>query len=170
MQVINLISGPSTGKSATAAGLFYYMKNLGMSVEAINEYAKVKTWEKHFEMLKDQLYITAKQNRKLEPLRGQVDYVITDSCLLLGMIYAGKSYYQNYAPFLLEVFNSYDNKLFFMERNLDREFEDFGRSQTLAECIEKDQEILEMLAKYNIPYVTIKDSLTKIETIIRHLN
>jgi len=36
MKVINLFAGPGAGKSTTAAGLFYYMKKLGMA-EAIDE-------------------------------------------------------------------------------------------------------------------------------------
>ena len=87
MKVINLAGQPSAGKSTTAAGLFYLMKHAGLNVELIDEYAKQMTWEKRFGTIADQLYILAKQNSKLERLRGQVDYVISDSPLFLGRIY-----------------------------------------------------------------------------------
>ena len=79
MIVINFFGGAGSGKSAQAAGLFYKMKEKGYSVELINEFPKQIVWEKHFELLSDQLYIFAHQNEQVYRLEGQVDYCITDS-------------------------------------------------------------------------------------------
>lgn len=38
--VINLIGGPGSGKSTTAAGLFFRMKSMGVRCELVTEYAK----------------------------------------------------------------------------------------------------------------------------------
>ena len=40
--VVNLIGGPGSGKSTTAAGLFYNLKKLGINCEMALEYAKDK--------------------------------------------------------------------------------------------------------------------------------
>ena len=40
LKVINLFGAPGVGKSSAAAGLFYYMKRDGFSVEQVTEYAK----------------------------------------------------------------------------------------------------------------------------------
>jgi ATP:corrinoid adenosyltransferase len=66
MKVINIFAGPCAGKSTTAAGLFYLMKVSGYNVELVTEYAKDMTWEGRHNILGDQLYILAKQNRRLE--------------------------------------------------------------------------------------------------------
>lgn len=85
--VINLYGGPGIGKSTTAAHLFYLMKTQGMRVELVREYVKDWAWEQRDISKYDQLYITAKQFRKESLLYGKVDYVITDSPLLLGPFY-----------------------------------------------------------------------------------
>lgn len=43
---INLFAGPGTGKSTTAAGVFFEMKRSGMSVEYVTEYAKSLVFSK----------------------------------------------------------------------------------------------------------------------------
>ena len=86
-KVINIFGGPGVGKSRTAAALFVALKDKHIHVELVTEYAKQITYEKRFNVLGDQLYILAKQNRKLEPLRGIVDYIISDSPLPTGLLY-----------------------------------------------------------------------------------
>ena len=64
MYVINLFGGPSTGKSTLAALLFGTLKSkYDLNCEYVNEYAKDLVYEKRNQiLLKDQLYIFAKQN------------------------------------------------------------------------------------------------------------
>jgi ATP:corrinoid adenosyltransferase len=64
MKVINIFAGPGAGKSTTAAGLFYHMKKLNMSVELVTEYAKSRVWEQHSSVMRDQVYLTAKQKTR----------------------------------------------------------------------------------------------------------
>ena len=88
MKIINLFGGPGTGKSTTAAHLFAIMKWQGMKVELVSEYAKELTWDGRSNVLLDQLYVLAKQNRKLERLKNHgLDFVITDSPILMGLAY-----------------------------------------------------------------------------------
>ena len=53
MKVINLFAGPGTGKSTTAAGLFYKMKSKGYMVELVTEFAKDLVYQESFFRLKD---------------------------------------------------------------------------------------------------------------------
>ena len=64
MKIINLIGAPGSGKSTTAAGIFYNLKMKGIKCELLTEYAKDRVWEENFMALNDQLYIFAKQNHK----------------------------------------------------------------------------------------------------------
>ena len=145
MKVINMFAGPGAGKSTLAAGLFYEMKKRGFLVELVTEYAKEKVWENSIETMSDQLYMLSKQNRKLERLRGKVDYVITDSPLLLGGHY-GKKYGLHpeiVVPLSRLIYETYDNLEFFIKRS--KPFDPRGRLGSERNAIQDDKEILEVL-------------------------
>lgn len=149
MKVINLFGEPSVGKSTTAAGLFYLMKNRGFSVELVNEYAKECVWESKKKTLNDQLYVTAKQNHKLETLRGQVEYVITDSPLILGILYSRESSrYTHFHPLIQEVFHSYDNLNVLVSRV--KPYNPVGRMQNEEEAKMVRVELLYLLDSLGI--------------------
>lgn len=125
MKVLNLFGGPGTGKSTTAAGLFNKMKIQGHNVELVTEYAKDMTWEGRTNVLADQLYILAKQHRRLERLKGKVDWAVVDSPFILGLIYAPADYYQHFEPLVMEMWDAYDNVNFMLERAF--EYQTAGR-------------------------------------------
>lgn len=158
MKTINFFGGPGVGKSTIAAGLFYAMKAQGMQAELVTEYAKDVTWEGRHQLLNDQLYLLAKQNRRLARLLDhKVDYAITDSPLLLGAAYTrlGESKSEHMVPLIFEFFNSYDNINIVIERDPSF-YVQVGRSQTLDQASVIDNVVLAMLAEFNIPYTTIK--------------
>ena len=65
LKVINLFGAPGVGKSTIAAGLFYFMKTAGESVEHVTEYAKYLVLTDRVQQLEDeQLYLLAKQHHK----------------------------------------------------------------------------------------------------------
>lgn len=143
MKVINLYAGPGTGKSTTAAGLFHLLKLKGFRCEMSLEYAKDCVWEERHRLLEDQLYVFAKQHRRLIRLKThKLDYVITDSPLLFSLIYA-----QNepncFHELVRERYNSFDNMVVFLERV--KPYMKYGRSQTENEAQELDHKIWDML-------------------------
>ena len=86
--ILNLYGGPGTGKSTSAAFLFYVLKSLGADVELVREYVKDWAWEKRTIGTYDQLYFLGKQVRRESMLLGKVDWVVTDSPVLIGTYYA----------------------------------------------------------------------------------
>jgi len=160
-RVINLFGGPSTGKSTIAAGLFYDLKRLGSSVEMVHEYAKELTYEKRGLVLtQDQLYIFAKQHRKLFRIRDEVDYAICDSPLLLPAIYYSVHKDQIYNKDLfndlvISTFNKYPNINIFLERNPAFNYEDHGREQDEDQSKEIDNLMLSFLEKEGIDFKKI---------------
>ena len=161
--LINIFAGPSAGKSTTAAGLFHWMKDKRMNVEYAPEFAKDIVWDQSFHLLDDQLSILGEQHRRLYRLLGQVDYIITDSPLLLSLVYGRGSmkkfkdvrWRKLFNDLVLNLHHQYNNYNFFTERG-DRKYIQAGRTQKLDEAIKKDQEVHEMLCSNYIQYDSIK--------------
>ena len=151
MKIINIFSGPGSGKSTTAAGLFYQMKCLGLEVELVTEYAKDMVWEHRHNILEDQIYIFAKQQRRISRLREhKIDWVITDSPIPLGLCYM-KAEQQNLAftQVVMHVFNSYENHNFYLKRNV--EYNPNGRNQkNVSEAQDVDDKLMHMLTQNHI--------------------
>ena len=167
MKIINLFGGPGTGKSTVASDLFALMKWDNFNVELVNEYAKELTWEGRHGVLNDQLYILAKQNRKLARLRNQVEYVITDSPIIMGLAYVplGFQILPHFKMLTEEVWNSYDNINIMLERV--KPFHQVGRNQTEEQARELDG-IIERILNDRAPYPYYKvvaDSSAKYEII-----
>jgi len=153
MMVINLWGSPGSGKSTTAAGLFHKMKMADYNVELINEFAKDVTWEGHGNMLLDQLYISAQQNRKLERLRGKVEYCITDSPLLLCLAYKPENYYTLFDDFVKQVWDSYNNMNFLLQRTYP--YRPNGRYHTEDQSAVIERDIRDILHHYEQEFTFI---------------
>jgi nicotinamide riboside kinase len=166
MKVINLFGGPGVGKSTIAADLFALMKCKGASVELVNEYAKEVTWEGHLSYLDDEFYILAHQNRRLVRLKGKVDYVITDSPVLLGLAYTPEDYYPHYfSKFIHEVWNSYDNINIVLQRE-STTYTEAGRNQRYEEALQKDRKMIDLLDENGNKYIHVHvDRSTKYEIL-----
>jgi len=155
MIVINLFGGPGCGKSSIAGILFGKMKFAGMNVELVTEYAKEPVWEGNHVQLEDQLYITASQNRRMWMVKDKVDFVITDSPLLLGIHYVSPQYFPDfYKDFVWDLWNYYDNYNIRLVRT--KPYSKVGRYQSEGEAKEIDAKILDML-NYQVKYYTDVD-------------
>lgn len=147
MKVINLFGGPGIGKSTLASYLFYKLKSDGYNAELVSEYAKELTWEENFDKLSDQLYVTAKQNRRLHRLEDKVDVVVTDCPILLGINYATPEYIGGtFVPMVYSLFDSYDNLNISLERV--KPYMPKGRTQTESEARIIDRNIKQILSPY----------------------
>lgn len=152
--VINLISGPCAGKSTTAAGVFYELKKRGINCEMSLEFAKDKVWEESFKTMDDQIYIFGKQYHKLWRLKDKVDVIITDSPLIISLYY-NKDESRYFNDFVVEQYNRFDNRMYFIERN--DEYDERGRMQTKEEAEAIDVEIKNILDKYNIDHCCVEN-------------
>ena len=153
--VINLFGGPGLGKSTLAAGLFHHMKCKGHDVEIVTEYAKDMVWENRYNIMDDQLYVFAKQYRRISRLRDQVEFVIVDSPILMCCAYINDGYFNNLEPLAVEAFNSFNNINFLLTRT-NVEYDDVGRVQNFEEAVGKDVKIKNLLETYQAGYAPIQ--------------
>lgn len=146
--IVNLYAPPGSGKTTTRAGIFYELKRLGYEVEESTEYVKGLVYDENYSVIKDQLYLFAKQNRRLESLRDKVDIIVTDAPLLLGLNYITTNYYpENFARLVREVYNSYNNIEFYIER--DTPYKQNGRIHTEKESVSLSHEIKDHLFSHS---------------------
>jgi len=146
LKVINLFGGPGVGKSTTAAELFSMMKKRGYKVELLHEVAKDFVWENWNHIFREQDYIFAHQHRLQRRLVSHdIDYVIIDSSMLLGLFYLPNDFPASFAPFLREVFDSYTNINIYLNRTNAFDYVQEGRNQTQVQAEEIDRRILQYL-------------------------
>lgn len=153
MKVINVIAGPGAGKSTLASGLYHEAKRRGWNVELVTEVAKDLVWEGRHCALGNQAYVFGRQIQRIDRLKGQVDYVITDSPVLLSAIYAPQDYPAEWEKVVVELWKRYDNSVAFLGRG--PWFDDRGRVHNLDASVEIDRRIAVLLAKHNITYTQV---------------
>jgi len=167
LKVINLIAPPGAGKSTIAAGLFASLKMDHLNVELVPEYAKTIVWWDRTRELEDQLYITAKQNHKQFMLIGKADLVVTDSSIILGLLYQPTWWCddlkENFKGVVKCHLNSYDNKFIFIERN--HEYDPKGRNQTEEEAKNIEVELKLLLTELGIEYTVVKADENSVKNI-----
>lgn len=166
---MNLFGGPSSGKSTTAAGVFYNMKMLHLNVELVTEFARELTFEENFTILSDQSSILGEQHKRIRRLVGQVDCIVTDSPFVMGLVYGRDSDRpppDSFEPYVVDLFNQYDNMNFFLERGNNGGHHMTGRYHNAEESRNKDKQILDLLQGYNIPYDTVRSDGTCVQEIL----
>lgn len=144
-KVINFYGGPGSGKSTTAAATFAELKYRGINSELIQEYAKDATWEKRGEkVFAAQDYIFGKQHFRIARVADQVRFTVTDSPILLSLVYTPDNFgLPSFHRVVKEAYSLYDNLDIFLVRN--KVYEPAGRNQTEAEARILDDRIRTVL-------------------------
>lgn len=140
-KVINLFAGPGAGKSTMAAGLFFKMKSADYKVELVTEYAKELVYDGAHRMLDCQMHVCNEQNKRQRRLVGKVDWIITDSPLLLATVH-GK-YDLDAVAFAYENFGLYDNINVFVNRV--KPYRTYGRRNSEASARAVDDKLRKVL-------------------------
>lgn len=150
--IVNIFGPPGSGKSTGAAYVFSQLKMNGVNCELVTEYAKDKTWEHNMEALSNQAYVFGKQFYRISRCANQVDVIITDSPLLLSVIYNHDSRLgDTFNKMVLDVFNSYDNLNYLLVRT--KPYNPIGRNQTEEESDDIGREIGKLLEDNSVNFV-----------------
>jgi hypothetical protein len=152
LKVINLIGAPGAGKSTIMGDLFALLKRDVHQVEMVPEHAKDLVWWERHKELEDQLNVTGIQHHRLFMLRDKVDIVVTDSPIVLGLMYMPswlpKKPFQEVIQAHLAL---YDNTWVYVNRA--KVFDPRGRMQTADEAAQVDSDLKLLLTDMGIrPY------------------
>jgi hypothetical protein len=162
--VVNMFAGPGAGKSTMRASVFAELKWLGIDCEEAPEFAKDLTWEERFKVLaNNQDYVYGKQLHRIMRLVDKVEVVVTDSPIVLSIIYDSNKD-EDFHRHVIKRFNSFDNLNIFIERF--KPYNPNGRSQTIDEAIEIDNKIKQFLSDWSIDYITIPGERDSVATIV----
>jgi nicotinamide riboside kinase len=154
--VINLLGGPSVGKSTKAAELYSEMKKRGLKVELVREFAKEWAWEGRTIGPFDQMAIIGEQIRRESSLFGKVDYIITDSPAILGAFYMDYNHNQEYMTKMVKDYLSFseDQDVVFRNVVLPRHtnYIRSGRFETEEQAKTIDYSLTDFLSEQKIRY------------------
>lgn len=145
---INIFGGPGAGKSTNAARLFSILKLEGYNTELVTEVAKDFVWEEREKTMEIQPYITMKQYRNLFRLRGKVDFVVSDSPLLMGVLYARKyspELPESYERLIQDLHNDFISPSLNIMLTRGHKYDTNGRYQTEEQAEELDEDLIKVL-------------------------
>lgn len=168
MILINLYGGPGTGKSTTATGLFSQMKLQGFKCEYVSEYAKDVVWDRSFDLLHNQLLIFANQYHRIQRLESHgVDYVITDSPLLLSLNYMPENYFASFKGLVKEAYQSFNNFDVFLNRV--KPYQPIGRRHAEESAKDMDRTIHDILLEHVPTFHNVEADFHAASTIFKIL-
>lgn len=158
MKLVNLYSGPGSGKSTMAAHLFSHLKKNNYKTELVGEFAKELIYLGNETQLVNQVYIMGCQYRKLKDLqRHNIDIAISDSPLLLQLVYCRHMpYYEEMKSLVYKLNDEFDNIDVFVKRATP--YQTYGRVNSEKEAKELDTLIWNSM-NGNFDYVVTGDHI-----------
>ncbi len=152
--IINFFGGPGAGKSTLATAVFSWMKMQGLNCEYVPEYAKELSYAGDMKTVENQFFVSAMQHQRIYNIYDKVDYIVTDSPLISGIVYDQKGLHA--LPSLLsEIFHGWENINFLIRRDGEAEYSSTGRHHSETEAVMLDVKIEQMLIAYYVDYTVI---------------
>lgn len=175
--VINAFAGPGAGKTTSCLEVAEKLKKQGFVTEYVQEYAKELVYDNNLIMLdghyEHQFAILNEQMKRINRLYGKVDFIVTDSPILLNNTYLNEDknteVYSAYSDSVNKLYGLYNNFNYFVERDTSV-FEKEGRIHNFEQSIAIDNELKNMLHNNQIDFdvythATI-DNIVRDSTII----
>ena len=170
-KVINILGAPSVGKSTIASLVFAELKMLHYSAEIIHEYAKQLIYQGKFDELDNQYNVTFNQYHLVKCIENKVEYIVTDSPLILGCVYnkyhvGNVSNISKTEKMILEKNAEFENIYIYIERNPDFPYETAGRIHSSNESDTIGSLLKKVLQENNIVYKSFVSDRNSIPDIL----
>lgn len=154
--VINAFAGPGAGKTTSCLEVCEKLKKAGYVAEYVQEYAKELVWDNNLELLngsmENQFTILQEQLKRVDRLYGKVDFIVTDSPILLNTEYLNSSN-SEYSSAVQNLYGHFNNFNYFVERDVSK-FETEGRIHNLEQSLKIDNSLKNTLQAMNIEFGT----------------
>lgn len=165
MILVNLFGAPGAGKSTGAAYIFSQLKMRGINAELVTEFAKDKVWEGSKAVFENQAYIFGKQYFRISRCADQVDVIVTDSPLLLSILYNNdEDLGGTFDAVVRRVAKKYNSKNYYLKRVKD--YNPAGRFQTEEESDEIATELKRLLDREGVEYKVRRGDVIGYEQIV----
>lgn len=158
--LINMLGCPSSGKTSLSAKLFAQLKAMDLNAEYTSEYVKGWAWEGKKVGPFDQFYIFGKETHNQSRLFDKVDFIISDSPVMLTAFY---HYYYNGNTALNEVCHNFYTLAeqagvkvinFFLPRK--KKYITKGRYQTEVQADQVARDLMDWLDTEKYPYEVLE--------------
>lgn len=170
MLLVNLYGAPGAGKSTAAAYIYSKLKLEGINCELVTEFAKDMVWDENKKAIQNQAYVFGNQYYRISRLENEVDVIVTDSPILLSIIYnkderLGKEFYEMVNSASL----SYENRLDILLKRVKR-YSTVGRLHNEEQSDKLYDEIKKLLDSVSPIYRVIEsteDGYDKVVSMIK---
>jgi hypothetical protein len=150
MIAVNLFGPPGAGKTTTAEFVASYMKNRYYYMQLVTEYAKDMVYSKRNHEMSNQIYLLAKQYKRMKDLDlyKSVPILITDSPIRLCAVYArGLPYEKELLAMIPALESEFTNVNVLVKRV--KPYNPSGRNQTEEESDALGVEIGKLLPEFD---------------------
>lgn len=167
MLLVNLYGAPSTGKSTGAAYIYSKLKLDEINCELVTEFAKDMVWDENKKAIYNQAYVFGNQYYRISRLENKVDVVITDSPILLSIIYnKDKRLGKEFIDLVKSVSSSYENRLDILFKRV-KQYKTIGRLHNEEQSDKLYNEIKDLLDIVNPKYEVVEATQDGYEEVIR---
>ncbi len=157
--VVNVLGGSGIGKSTISAEVFAELKKQGRSTELVREFVKEWAWQGRAVGPFGQGILYGHQMERESSLYGKVEYIITDSPLLLCPIY--QLHYEGHESIKSQVLSDMGKARdlgvvhvnFLLERH--KPFNPKGRYETAEQAVVIDGKVKSFLQHNNLDYILV---------------
>ena len=149
---VNFFGGPACGKTTAAASLFTKLKRLHVDSELVAEFPKDLVLEGNRTALANQIYVFANQLHRVQCAYMHTQVAVVDSPLLLSAIYNPNTS-EHLVDLVLEQHRKLNNMNVFVRRDASYPHSMMGRIHSLTESVSIDNQIINLLDLYEIPFV-----------------